>query len=182
MHRLLVLLIIAFSVTSCASRKVHRLTDQKFEPTPQNQEVKLFVNAVRRPHIQLAYIDSFYDSADDTEVLKRQLADIRKKARKLGADAIVNVRQLNSEVRGFTVDESVPFKSYEQGEYELTFVRGTAVKFVEENDERIPQEEIVMEDDAPESVPTDSGIPTIKTADPNEGQTTLPRGLNPNRR
>jgi len=136
MRLLLAASLVALSIAAvgCSSKRVYPLTTRAFPATPPGAEVKLYVNEVTRPHVQIAHIQSFSDREQDTETVRRQLLDLDKRARKLGADAIVNVRKLDNRVRGAVVDEAVPFRAYRQGTYNLYMMRGTAIKFVEEGD------------------------------------------------
>lgn len=133
------MLLLVLTAAGCAARKVYRLTDKKFASTPASQEIKLYVNEVQRPHVKIAHVESFSERVESADIKRDQLQDLTKRARSLGADAIINIRQMRNNVRGVVVDEAVPFRAYRQGEYELVFLRGTAIKFT--GDESATEEE-----------------------------------------
>ncbi len=130
---------------SCGGRHVFPLTSQKFPAATADAEVKLFVNEVERPHIKLAYVRSYTAKNELPETKRAQLLDIQKRARKLGADAIMGVTLMKTEVLGFVEDEKTPFPSLEQGEYSETFLRGTAIKFVTEEEAKKAYKEAFAE-------------------------------------
>ena len=175
-------LIVTGFLLACGAKKVHYLSEQRFSPTPESEEIKLFVNDVQRPHVALAVVESFSRRETDTETKRQQLLDLRQRARDLGADAIVNVRFLNNEIRGFVVDEAVPFRSYRQGRYEMYFLRGTAIKYLEvDAAEGETSMDSVTATPMPEGPTDELGIPTITTVDPqtDDPVETVPAGLGP---
>jgi hypothetical protein len=117
---------------SCSAYTVHRLDSTKYKPRQRDAEITIYAGKVDRPHVKIAIIDSetFPDKSDATKL--KQLEQLKTAARKLGADAVEDVRLLAQKVRGYVVDERVPFPAWKQGEYELYFLRGVAVRFTEE--------------------------------------------------
>ncbi|MEQ8820560.1 MAG: hypothetical protein RLY93_09960 [Sumerlaeia bacterium] len=113
----------------CTNTKVHRLTTERFEPAANPESVRLFIGPVNRPHTRIAYVNS--DTEDMPTVVEKraQLKELQARAAKLGADAVVEIELLQEEHKGFVPDPAVPFKAWRQGEYELAFLRGTAIKF-----------------------------------------------------
>lgn len=129
------LLLLALLVAAgCSNRRTYRLTSEKFPPTPADQEVRLFVNEVREPHVKIAMVQTFSSRSRENDVVRDQLQELNDRARALGADAVVNVRVLRNRVDGYVVDERVPFRAYRQGRNELYFLRGTAIRFIDEED------------------------------------------------
>jgi hypothetical protein len=139
--------------------------------------VRLYVNEVRRPHVKIAIVQSFSDPEPDAARKREMLESLTREARKVGADAVMNIRQLRNDVRGAVVDEAVPFRSYKQGRYDMFFLRGTAIRFVDE----MPAETAPSLVAPVEPVRPDQGIPSIQTRDPNEDLPleVVPRGLGP---
>lgn len=172
-----VVLLVALVAVGCAARRRYMLTTERFAPTPASQEVKLYVNEVRRPHIKIAIVQSFADPEPDAERKRKMLEALTSEARRLGADAVMNVRQLKNQVRGAVVDEAVPFQSYKQGRYDMYFMRGTAIRFVDE-----PTTQTLPSTISPiEPAPVDQGIPSLDSVDPEDDlpYEVLPRGLGP---
>lgn len=166
-------------LAGCSAQRVYPLTDRTFPPTPAGQEIKLYTNAIRRPHLKLAYVQSTSDVESSPESRVKQLEQLREQARALGADAVVEVRELKNKVRGAVPDEAVPFRAYRQGRYNLYFLRGTAVRFVEPGEEAEAPEASAVPP-APGQGPAGS-IPSVTTRDPEEEapMETVPRGLGP---
>jgi uncharacterized protein YbjQ (UPF0145 family) len=174
---MIAVLLMAVIVTSCATRRRHMLTDERYAPTPAAQEIKLYVNEVRRPHIRIAIVQSFSEPEPDAARKREMLEALTTEARKIGADAVMNVRQLKNQVRGAVVDEAVPFRSYRQGRYDMAFMRGTAIRFVDEAEPPTGPTTI-----APiEPARVDQGIPALDSEDPEEDLPfeVVPRGLGP---
>ena len=173
----LLLFVVLVVAVSCGTQRRYILGDTRYPPKPSDAEIKLFVNEVRRPHVKVAIVQSFADTEPDAEKKREMLEALTREARRVGADAVMNVRQLRNKVRGAVVDEAVPFRAYKQGRYDMYFMRGTAIRFVDESE--------VIEgpsDLAPiEPVATDAGIPNLDSADPEEDlpYEVVPRGLGP---
>lgn len=158
----LLLTLLAVVLSGCSNRRYYYLATEDFPPTPADQEVRLYVNPLVRPHIEVAYVHSFMDTETDSETRRRQLQQMSETARSLGADAIMDIRQMTGEVRGMVIDEAVPFRAYRQGSYPLYFLRGTAVRFVEEEDEELEP----IEDPRPGlTTPTDEEVELIDPED-----------------
>ncbi len=126
-----IMLIAALFLSGCAGRQVYRLTDKKFPPKPPEAQIDLYLGKVSRPHIEIARIDSrSYESKDDA-TKQKQMEHLKKRARKLGADAVHDVQLLSKKVRGMESDPNTPFPSLRPGRYKLYFLRGTAITFQE---------------------------------------------------
>lgn len=181
--RLFLLLFLPFLAIGCSNPKYRQLTQERFPAKADATDVRLYVNQVRRPHIKLAHVQSFADVSRDNDVRREQLRDIRETAAKFGADAVMEIRQMNNRVRGFVQDERTPFRSYTQDRYETYFLRGVAIKFVD--DERTAAAFANPLRDATSTVPPGESngdeIPTVTTRDPEEGlpMDIVPRGLGP---
>ncbi len=157
----LLLTILAVVLSGCSNRRYFYLATEEWPPTPPDQEIRLYVNPLVRPHVEVAHVQSFKDTETDSETRRRQLAQMRETARSLGADAIMDIRQMEGEVRGLVIDEMVPFRAYRQGRYPLYFLRGTAVRFAEEEEEVTPI-------DDPRRRPIVPGLEDEELEDPGE--------------
>jgi hypothetical protein len=156
------------AAAGCASRTVYRLTDEKFRPTPANQEIKLYVTDVAQKYQPIGWVQSRSAPDREPKTKNAQLKYIVSEARKIGADAIVNVRMLRNKVRGAIADEAVPLPAWQQGEYERYFMRGLAIRYVEDGEAE------------PANLNPDT-LPVVDTIDPEADQPmeSSPRGLGP---
>ena len=122
-------LVLALAMASgCSGPRSLTLDDANYPRRPRIYPIEVYGEGiVQQPHREVAVIDSsaYADDSDETRI--KQLEELKKKARRMGADAIQDVRILAKNVRGFTVDERTPFPSLKQGKYNLYFMRGTAI-------------------------------------------------------
>jgi hypothetical protein len=189
-HRLsaALLLVAAIGASGC-NRNRHYLmleegfgkegyAQQVYPRTPKDQDIRLFVNEVRRPHLKIAYVQSFSDVKTDEETKRRQLEALKSEARKVGADAVMTIRQMKGRVRGAVLDEMTPFTAYRQGRYEIHFMRGVAIKFVDEEEAMRGATSTAVIQVDPTFI---DDIPIIETFEPEDprGAERLPRGLGP---
>lgn len=121
----------AIALAGCASPHAHRLTDFKYPPKPKKAEMEAFFGEVSRPYEKVAIIQSSPSDKRDSQTKAKQLDELRHIARRLGADAIQQVRLLSSSGNGLVSDPAPPFPSIKQGRYEAFFLRGEAIKFVD---------------------------------------------------
>jgi len=159
----------ALVVLGCSATNVHRLTEEKYPRKSKDAEVKLYINAVTEKHVPIALVNSFAAGEDTPEIRRRQLADIQKRSRKLGADAVMNVRALKNRGRGMIPDDNVPFSAVKPGNYTQYFLRGTAIVYVTEDAETTPtmileEPELPRVGDMPASV-GEGEIPELETID-----------------
>lgn len=123
---------LAVLMAGCTGPSMKRLSDQRLSRLDPSERVGVYIGKVDVPYEPVALIDSDAFSAVDDEVKSRQLDQLRARARSLGANAVQDVRILPKKVRGFSVDERTPFESWKQGEYDLYFMRGMAIRLNEE--------------------------------------------------
>jgi len=146
MRKFMGLLIIAGLVLAgCSATHVYRISQEKFSPKPSDAEIELYIGKVKRPHTEIAIIDSRSSASKDDAVKKLQLDDLKRVARSLGADAVHNIRLLKKEARGMVMDERVPFPAWKQGEYNLYFLRGEAIKFLPTKKKTEPKPQVQQE-------------------------------------
>ena len=177
---LLPLLLIVALAGGCAVRKVNPIATEKFPARAADAEVKLYTNVdIERPHVKIAYVQSFAETDPDVETKKKQLEDLQKTARRVGGDAVINLRQLHNKVRGLVRDEAVPFPSVKQGSEEQVFYRAIAIRYVDAEQAELLNQPVP--EGATSTADDGNGIPEVTTQDPAEGldTETLPRGLGP---
>lgn len=119
----------ALGLHGCAGPQVKMLTDNRYEPRPESFEVDLYQGGVQTPHQEIAKLDSLAVDELTTAAREVLVEDLRKRARKLGADAVTDVVLLTGSIRGWVRDPQTPFRSYKQGWGDRYFLRGTAVRF-----------------------------------------------------
>ena len=137
--RTLTLIIFAVALVGCigaphVEQRLHEnrgLFRQDFRPRGPGSEVEIWVGETDRDKIALAVIRSDSSAERTREAREMQLEQLRETARRLGAHAVENVRVETTEVRGFVADPRVPFTAVKQGEYELYFIRGTAIRYID---------------------------------------------------
>jgi hypothetical protein len=118
---------------ACHTSSIKRLTTTHFPPKSNSAPIELYVGTVSRPHTALAIIQSKSDAKKDEKTKAGQLEELKRLARKLGADAVQEIRLLTKKAQGYVVDERVPFAAWKQGKYNLYFLRGTAIRYTEDS-------------------------------------------------
>ncbi len=121
------LLVILFS-SGCQPR-MKMLTDRTYPPTPPFQQIELYQGDVLTPYEEIAILDSIKVEALTSETQKTLVNDLRERARRIGADAVIHVSMLIAPDRNFVLDPQTPFRSYRQGWTDLYFLRGKAIRY-----------------------------------------------------
>ncbi|MBN1866259.1 hypothetical protein JW916_03105 [Candidatus Sumerlaeota bacterium] len=117
----------------CATPRVHRLTDFRYLPKAADAEIDCFVGKLTRPYESIAIVDSERYGEKDNPSKAKMIENLKKRARRIGADAVQDIRLLPVQVRGIVADERVPIVgAWKRGRYDLYFLRGEAVKYVQE--------------------------------------------------
>lgn len=160
--RPLTVLVILF-VAGCAGPRTKWLTTQKPAPLPRDAHVDVYVGTVEPPFQPIAIIETDAVAVETEQARDAQLEVLRKKARKVGANAIQNVEILKKRVKGMTPDEKVPFTAWKQGSYNLFFMRGTAIK-VADRPARTLNDVEPNEGWAVDKLPVPPPLPPDKTA------------------
>lgn len=122
-----ILLSLMFLAAGCGGPQVKRLSEERLKALARDARVDVYVGEVKVPHKDVALIESNTSTFVDDGVKLEQIEQLRKSARRLGANSIQNVHILTKHVRGATIDEFVPFAAWQQGQYELYFMRGEAI-------------------------------------------------------
>jgi hypothetical protein len=115
----------------CGRPHVQRIGNTQFPPRPRNAPVEVVENTLNRAYEPVALIDSNQYRADDPTSKTAMTEDLRKRARKVGADAVHKVRILEVSKRGAVHDPLVPIPgAWVQGTYKEHFMRGEAVRYI----------------------------------------------------
>ena len=120
-------LITALTVSGCSYPRKLELTETRYAARPSIYPIELYLGEVIQPHLEIAVIES-RGYVDDTDYSSaKMMEDLQSEARKIGGDAVHQIRVLTKRVSGYTLDERTPFISWKQGKYPLHFMRGTAI-------------------------------------------------------
>ena len=96
MGRSVAALALALATASCASTssdfRVTHLTQETFPPRPETQEIEILSDKPTRPYVEVVKLQG-WDSEDGADG-KRLMVQMRKKARELGGDAIIDFQLL----------------------------------------------------------------------------------------
>src|SRR5690606_12776147 len=103
--RLFWLLPLLVVLGGCGGARMQRLTTERFAPLPAHAPVDLYVGQVAPPFVEIAIIETPASHYSDEEMRLQQIEELKKRARRLGANAIQDVRILTKEIKGFTLDE-----------------------------------------------------------------------------
>jgi hypothetical protein len=113
---------------ACGGPRMKLLTDASLHTLDPRDRVEVYVGKLDPPYEPVAIIDSeAYPTVTD-EIKQQQIEQLRAKARRLGANTLHEIRILPKEIKNFTTDEKVPFSSWQQGSYQIYFMRATAVR------------------------------------------------------
>jgi hypothetical protein len=104
------------------------ISDQQFQRLPADERVDVYVGEIEPPFTEVAIIDSEAFPYVDDAIKLRMIDDLKRRARRLGANTLHEARILAKDINGFTVDEKVPFTAWKQGAYSLYFMRATALR------------------------------------------------------
>lgn len=126
------LALVVLLLAACGGPALKRLTAQTFPPKPASEPLEVYGGKVTSGCLEIAYLNSISLPEKDAAAKARQLEDLKQRARRLGADAVQDVMLLERRVKGFIVDEMTPFRSWKQDTYSLYFLRGTAIKYLDD--------------------------------------------------
>jgi len=121
-----------FLLSSCNTGTVKKLTWESRPPKGSSAGIELFVGQVSRPCEEIAILQSKYYEDQAKENKAKMLADLRNLARRVGADAVMDIRILPKRFQGMVADEKVPFPAWKPGTDYSYFMRGTAIVFKED--------------------------------------------------
>jgi hypothetical protein len=116
---------------ACGRPHVQRIGNAQFVPRTRTAPVEVLENTLNRAYEPVALVDSNQYRADDPTSKTAMTEDLRKRARKVGADAVHKVRILEVSKRGAVHDPLVPIPgAWVQGTYTEHFMRGEAVRYI----------------------------------------------------
>lgn len=124
-----VLALAALAAVGCSGPRTLMLDETNYRRRPSNYWIDVWDAPALQPHREIAVIESSPRASDDDASLWEMVEELKAKARRLGGDAVQDIRLLQKEVRGLTIDERTPFPSWKQGRYPLHFLRGTAIVY-----------------------------------------------------
>lgn len=97
---------------------------------PQRFDVPLFNTDLAEMYQEIATVDSFVSTDKCEDTTRHQLIDLQAKGQRIGADAMIRVRVLANDIRGWQENPDTPFWSVKQGESQDYFFRATAIKYL----------------------------------------------------
>lgn len=101
---------------------------------PPRANVPLYNTDLAEQYQEIATVDSFISTDQSAETTRRQLKDLQAKGQGIGADAMIRVRVLANDFRGWQENADTPFWSVKQGTSKDYFFRATAVKYLRQPD------------------------------------------------
>ena len=122
---------------ACGRPHVQQIGGAQFPARPRNAPVEVVENTLARVYEPVAVIDSNQYRGDDPTSKTAMTENLRRRARKVGADAVHKVRVLEVSKRGAIHDPVVPIPgAWVQGDYKEYFMRGEAVRYIKETDDK----------------------------------------------
>lgn len=137
------ILALAAGLGACATPRQHSLTDQEFAPRAEPELVRLVIGPEERDHLDIAMLQSEASRDRSTATRRDQLAEIRERAARLGADAVVDLIVIPQTHTGFVGDPAAPVPFLMQGTETTYIMRGRAIRYT----------------DIPETTPADGPAP-----------------------
>ncbi len=127
--RAVVFIFIAAIAVGCNTASIRRLAWEDYAPKPTSDTIELYVGKVSRPYKPIAILQSKSFGDQTVQSKTRMMKDLRRLARKIGADAVIDIHMLPRRFEGMVMDERVPFPAWRPGEYRAYFLRGTAIVY-----------------------------------------------------
>ena len=116
-------------LAGCSRARVHSLSLYEYPSKPRGYEMEAYFGEVEQLYVPIAIIDSAPRDVVNDETREKMLAEVKRAARKIGADALHKVRFIGGEGAGYVEDPATPFPSLKQGPYEMNYLRAEAIKF-----------------------------------------------------
>lgn len=116
-------------LSSCSPVRVQHLSLYEYPAQPRGYDMPAYYGEYEGLYVPIAVIDSGPRENVDQADQEAMLAEIKKAARKIGADAVHQVRFITGEGEGMVSDPATPFLSVKQGPYETTYLRAEAIVF-----------------------------------------------------
>jgi len=125
-------LLVAFGALGCAfNRNVDVRLHDNLPSIPEDQEIELWAGEQLRDKIEIAIVSSTRQADRSRATREAQMEELRVAARALGANGLENLYVHTAEAQGMVADPRVPFTAWKQGEFELDFIRATAVRYLD---------------------------------------------------
>lgn len=126
------MILLSVMISGCNTTSVYRLTSVEYEEKHEEAPIELFVGVLQRPYTPIAVVQSRHYSEQTEQAKAKMVAEIKKSARKIGADAVMDLHLLPKRFEGMVMDERIPFPAWKPGDYYGYFLRGTAVVYEDE--------------------------------------------------
>jgi len=97
---------------------------------PPRPDLPLYTTDLAEQYQEIATVDSFRSDEKCDDTTRRQMKDLQAKGQAIGADAMIRVRMLANNIRGWKENNETPFFSVKQGESKDYFFRATAIKYL----------------------------------------------------
>jgi len=120
-------MLVLLFLQGCNSTSIQMLSSEKFPQKPEDHPVDLYVGKIERNNKPIAILNSKHYPDQSKENKALMLAELREMARKIGADAVTEIKILPKRFEGMMIDENVPFPAWKPGNYFAYFMRGRAV-------------------------------------------------------
>jgi hypothetical protein len=133
---------LALATFACAGPRTFMVTHDAQAPLEPDDRVDVYVGTLDPPCVAIAQIDSSAYPYVTDAIKDRQLEELRRKARALGANALDQARVLTMQVRGMTAEENASISVWKQERYQLYFMRARALR-------RVPDEPSSLEEARP---------------------------------
>ena len=127
--RFTVFIFIAVIGVGCNTASIHKLTWRNYPPKSSGASIELYVGKVSRPYKAVAILQSKVFGDQTKKSIALMLKDLRRLARKVGADAVIDIHMLPMRYEGMVIDERIPFPAWRPGNYHAYFLRGTAIVY-----------------------------------------------------
>lgn len=124
---------LAAQVDCCGSNPPIRSIDRTCLPAgAPKPNLALYTTDLAEQYQEIATVDSYISTDKCEDTTRMQLKDLQAKGTAIGADALIRVRPLHNNIRGWKENPDTPFFSVEQGESKDFFYRATAIKYVKQ--------------------------------------------------
>jgi hypothetical protein len=101
----------------------------KYPGKSTNAPMEMFVGTIARAHKPIAILNSkgYPDEGEDNKA--KMLSNLRKMAREIGGDAVIEIQMLPKRFEGMVADDKPPFPAWKPGNSYGYFMRGKAIVY-----------------------------------------------------
>lgn len=125
------LLLVAALLGGCARHAVDHVMIGRLDKKPKDATIDVYIGEYPGPFEVVANIDSPGKPNYTAEDKAKQIEFMKKRARKLGADAVHLLRVLPEENRNYVRDELVPFPAIRQEDFYHYILRGQLIVYTD---------------------------------------------------